>query len=92
MVDPAGAAIDPRTGVAIPQRAVAVMTPQWRGRGTITYVCYSCGEKIVKPWEVFFVDPDPASAWASTLEPPVVHPSLTTHHDWHMAATQYEGD
>lgn len=92
-IDPAGAAIDPRTGVAIPQRPVTIRgrglrVPQWRGVGTITYLCFTCGEKIVKHWETFFVDLAPANAWASYLEPPKVHPTLTTHHDWHMAASQ----
>lgn len=62
------------------------MVPRISGIGTITYRCHTCGELIPKHWEVFFVDP--VSGWADYLLPPVMPPSMTTHHDWHMAATQ----
>lgn len=83
-----GVAIDPRSGLAIPQARVGFRTPKLRGTGTITYRCFTCGESIVKPWEAFFVDINPATAWASYVVPAKPSPTMTSHHDWHMAATQ----
>ena len=85
-------AIDPRTGIAIPQAKVGIRTPKAHGVGTITYVCYTCGEPIVKPWEVLFVQDHSNFKWASALIPPRVERGTTTHHDWHMASQQREDD
>jgi hypothetical protein len=84
-----GTAIDPHSGLAIPQQRVALFQPKLAGVGTITYRCHTCGESIVKPWEAFFFDPAPATAWASYVGPARMSRTMTTHHDWHMAA---EGD
>ena len=83
-----GLAVDPRSGLAIPQARVGFRSAQVTGVGVITYRCHTCGESIVKPWETFFVDPEPSRAWASTVVPATYSPTMTTHHDWHMAATQ----
>ena len=89
-----GAVVDPRTGIAIPQQrlvsSAGMPYPRPRGVGTITYRCFSCGESIVKPWEVLFVDISPRRAYASPISPPKMSASMTTHHDWHMASTQRE--
>ena len=84
-----GTAIDPATGLAIPQAKVGFRGPRAHGVGTITYVCFTCGNQIVKPWEVLYVQD---TEWASTLTPPVIKPGTTTHHDWHMASQQREDD
>ena len=85
-------AIDPKTGVAIPQARVGIKGPRASGVGHITYRCHTCGESIIKPWEVLFVQDTPRRKWASNLVPPVVVPGTTTHHDWHMASQQREDD
>ena len=83
-----GVALDPRSGLAIPQARVGFSTAKLSGTGTITYRCHTCGENIVKPWEAFFVDPEPARAWASYVIPANPSPSMTTHHDWHLAGLE----
>jgi hypothetical protein len=79
--------VDERTGIAIvrPQGA-GMMAPRVSGLGTITYRCHTCGELIPKHWEVLFVDT--LDGYASPILPAVLPPTMTTHHDWHMAATQ----
>ena len=78
--------IDERTGVAIVRPVSGMLRFSLRGIGHITYRCHSCGELIPKPWEVFFFDP--ADGWAGYIAPAVMPRTMTTHHDWHMAATQ----
>jgi hypothetical protein len=78
--------VDERTGVAIVQPARGFFAPHVSGIGTVTYRCHSCGELIPKHWEVFFFDP--ADGWAGYIMPAAMPPTMTTHHDWHMAATQ----
>ena len=85
-------AVDPATGLAIPQARVGVRRARPKGIGSITYRCHTCGESIVKPYEVLFVDDSPARPWASSIEPARVTPRTTTHHDWHMASRQHEDD
>ena len=85
-----GAALDPDTGLAIPQMRVGFRGPKASGTGTITYRCHTCGESIVKPWEVLYVQDTPQRQWASNLVPPVIVPGTTTHHDWHLASQQRE--
>jgi hypothetical protein len=97
-VEPGGIAIDPRTGLAIPQSRVPLGGHARLGRprphaiGHITYRCHTCGESIVKPWEVLFVDDTPGKEYASNLAPGKVTRGTTTHHDWHMASEQYPED
>ena len=79
---------DQSTGIAIVRSAWLPGVPKLSGRGVITYRCHTCGHLIPKDWEVFFVAPD--GSWASYVLPPVMPPGMTTHHDWHMAATQRE--
>ena len=83
-------AIDPDSGIAIPQARVALRRFVPKGHGTITYVCFTCGKPIVKKWEVFFADDTPGREHASNLAPGKVTPRTTTHHDWHMASQQQE--
>lgn len=75
-------------GIYIPQQRVGFKMAQVHGTGTITYRCHTCGELIPRYWEVLFVDDTPGREWASLLVPPVLTPRTTTHHDWHLAATQ----
>ena len=77
--------VDHRTGIAIVQPGAGLRAPYMTGTGLVTYRCHSCGELIPKHWEAFFVDPEPATAWASYIIPAQLTPTLTTHHDWHMA-------
>ena len=72
------------SGLSIPQVAlVASLTGgKWEFAGSITYRCFTCGEPITKPWECFYVDAD----WASYVAPLKPAKTMTTHHDWHMAA------
>jgi hypothetical protein len=88
-----GAMVDPSTGLAIPQQripsnSVGMPRRKLQGTGTITYRCHTCGESIVKPWEVIYVDLTPGREYASTIVPPRTGPGTTTHHDWHMASPQ----
>ena len=76
--------VDERTGIAI-VRPSGFRAPYLTGVGTVTYRCHSCGELIPKHWETFYFDPNPATAWASYILPATLTPTLTTHHDWHMA-------
>lgn len=78
--------VDQTTGIAIVRPARNLFAPHLKGFGTVTYRCHTCGELIPKHWEVFFVDP--VSGWSDYLLPPVMPSTMTTHHDWHMAATQ----
>jgi hypothetical protein len=80
--------VDEGTGLAIVRPYNRMFAPHVKGYGTVTYRCHTCGELIPKHWETFFFDPEPATAWASDILPPVMAPTMTTHHDWHMAATQ----
>jgi hypothetical protein len=64
--------------------------PRPKGYGTVTYRCHTCGESIVKPWEVMFADDEPGREWASSIAPGRVSPRTTTHHDWHMQSQQRE--
>jgi hypothetical protein len=75
-----------RSGLVIPQQRVGIGLPRAKGKGTITYRCHTCGENIVRPWEAFFVDDTSGLEWASNIAPADTrkHPSMTTHHDWHM--------
>lgn len=79
-----------KSGIAIPQARTALPFPVPRAFGTITYRCHTCGELIVKPWEVFFADQTPGREWASTIVPGKVTKGTTTHHDWHLASQQRE--
>lgn len=83
-----GYADDPRSGLAIPQPRVRFQGPRATGVGHLVYRCHTCGELIVKPWEVFFVAVTPGAEWASDIAPPTIRLDMTTHHGWHMAATQ----
>ena len=76
------------SGLSIPQVAlVAALTGgTFELVGTVTYVCFSCGHPITKPWEVFYVDLTPGADWASSIAPLKPGANMTTHHDWHMAA------
>lgn len=78
--------IDLTTGIAYVEPAPAVRAPFLSGAGHIVYRCHSCGELIAKRWEAFFVDFTPGAEWASYILPAVAPPTLTSHHDWHMAA------
>ena len=78
--------VDLTNGLAYVQPSTGLRAPYATGRGTLTYRCHSCGELIPKHWEVWFWDP--AGDWAGYLAPAVMPPTMTTHHDWHMAATQ----
>lgn len=88
-----GYVIDPQTNLAIirPQGS-GMFAPQLQGVGHVTYRCHTCGDLIPKMWEVFFFDPAPATAWAAPFLPPVMAPTMTTHHASHLAATQEQGD
>jgi hypothetical protein len=89
-------AIDPTTGLAIPQPRlplggnVGMGRPRPKGYGTITYVCFSCGSPIIKAWETLFVDLTPGKEYASNLAPGKMSRGITTHHDWHQASRQQE--
>lgn len=83
-----GYAEDARSGLAIPQPRVRFHGPRATGVGHLVYRCHTCGELIVKPWEVFFVAATPGAEWASSIAPATSRLDMTTHHDWHMAATQ----
>lgn len=78
--------VDQSTGIAIVRPFNRMFAPHVRGIGTVTYRCHTCGELIPKHWETFFFDP--VSGWSDYLLPPVMPSSMTTHHDWHLAATQ----
>lgn len=78
--------IDESTGIAIVRPARGFFAPLLQGVGTITYRCFTCGHLIPKWWEVFYVDP--VDGYASPIAPAVMPTTMTTHHDWHMAATQ----
>lgn len=92
--------VDPRTGLAIPQplmplkpmAAVGVYRPKVNALGAVTYRCYTCGELIIKPHEVIFVDDRPGRDFATHIVPGKVSPTTTTHHDWHMQSQQREDD
>lgn len=81
-----GYTIDMTTGLAIVQPAMGLRAPYVTGEGHVIYRCHSCGELIPKHWEVFLFDP--ADGWAGYIFPAVMPPTMTTHHDWHMAATE----
>lgn len=83
-------ALDPATGIAIVQPSPALFAPRLSGTGTITYRCHTCGDLIPKRWEVWFWDPQ--GGWCGYILPPVMPASMTTHHDWHMAARQGDTD
>jgi hypothetical protein len=88
-----GAMLDPRTGLAIPQQRiplnrVGLPGKRLHGEGTITYRCHTCGESIVKPWEVLYVDDTPGREYATPIVPARPGKRTTTHHDWHMASEQ----
>lgn len=79
--------IDPASGIAIVQPARnGFRVPQVNGKGHIVYRCHTCGDLITRPWEVLFADP--VTGWAAYLFPVPLPSTMTTHHDWHMAATQ----
>jgi hypothetical protein len=79
--------VDPQTNIAIVRPANrGIQAPYVTGIGTVTYRCHTCGDLIPKMWEVLYVDP--VTGWAAPILPPVMTPTMTTHHDWHMAATQ----
>lgn len=78
--------VDMTSGLAIVQPSTGLRAPYATGKGHVVYRCHSCGELIPKHWEVFFFDP--ADGWAGYIIPAVVPTTMTTHHDWHMAATQ----
>lgn len=78
--------VDLTSGLAIVQPSTGLRAPYATGKGHVVYRCHSCGELIPKHWEVFFFDP--ADGWAGYIIPAVVPTTMTTHHDWHMAATQ----
>lgn len=78
--------VDMTSGLAIVQPSTGLQAPYATGKGHVVYRCHSCGELIPKHWEVFFFDP--ADGWAGYIIPAVVPTTMTTHHDWHMAATQ----
>ena len=86
--------LDPRSGLYIPQPVMPLGSrvgsprPVPKGYGTVTYRCHSCGESIVKPYEVLFVDDTPGREFATYIAPGKVSPRTTTHHDWHMASDQ----
>jgi hypothetical protein len=88
--------IDPDSGLFIPQPRMPLGSnlgssrPKPKGWGTVTYRCWTCGESIVKPWEVMFIDDAPGREHASDIAPGKVTPSTTTHHDWHMQSQQRE--
>jgi hypothetical protein len=90
--------IDPRTGLAIPQplvplkpmAAVGLYRPKVNALGAITYRCHTCGESIINPSEVLFVDDRAGRDFASHIVPGKVSPTTTTHHDWHMQSQQRE--
>jgi hypothetical protein len=77
--------LDDSTGIAIVRPSAGLFAPRMQGIGTLTYRCHTCGELIPKHWEVLFVDPEAESGWASYIVPPTMAPTMTTHHDWHMA-------
>lgn len=82
--------IDPQSGLHIPQPVlpmgrIGIRKVKAKGYGTVTYRCHTCGESIVKPYEVLFVD---GARYASNIAPGKVTPTTTTHHDWHMASGQ----
>lgn len=75
--------VDLSNGLAYVQPSTGLRAPYATGVGTVTYRCHSCGDLIPKRWEVFYFDP--ADGWAGYIAPAVMPPSMTTHHDWHMA-------
>jgi hypothetical protein len=78
---------DQSTGIAyVRQQGAGMLAPRVKGYGSIVYRCHTCGELIPKHWEVLFADP--VDGYSSPILPAVLPPTLTTHHDWHMAATQ----
>ena len=88
---------DPKTGLFIPQPVMPMGNMGLPGRkvkgfGAVTYRCHTCGESIVKPWEVMFVDDTPGRDHSSNIAPGKVSRRTTTHHDWHMASQQHEED
>lgn len=76
--------VDDRTGIAIVQPASSMPRIAIQGVGLLTYRCHSCGDLIPKHWEAFFADP--VTGWASYVVPAEMPRTMTTHHDWHMAA------
>jgi hypothetical protein len=88
--------VDPKSGLAIPQPQMplggrmGLGHPRPKGYGTITYRCHTCGESIIKPWEVLFVNDTPGKDYASAIIPGKVSRGTTTHHDWHQASQQRE--
>lgn len=80
-------AVDPRTGILLPQARIGISRARPKGKGFITYRCHTCGDLIPRKWEVFYVDPE-REGWASYMVPEKVYRTMTTHHDWHMQATQ----
>lgn len=79
--------VDPSSNLAIVRPTQnGLFAPYATGVGTVTYRCHSCGELIPKTWEAFFFDP--VTGWAGYILPAVMPPSMTTHHDWHLAADQ----
>lgn len=80
--------VDLSTGIAYVEPASAIRAPRMQGVGHLVYRCHSCGELIPKHWEAFFVDPTPGAEWASYILPANPPPTMTSHHDWHMAATE----
>ena len=74
----------------LPLNDIGSPRPRPKGYGAVTYRCHTCGEPIVRPWEVLFMDDTPGSEWASSIAPGKVTPRTTTHHDWHMQSQQRE--
>ena len=80
--------LDLTTGLAYVEPAPAIRAPFMQGKGHLVYRCHTCGDLIPRRWEVLFVDPHPGAEWASYPLPAVVPPTMTTHHDWHMASQE----
>jgi uncharacterized protein YabN with tetrapyrrole methylase and pyrophosphatase domain len=78
--------VDQTTGVAYVRERTVTSLIKVKGYAHVTYRCHTCGELIPKHWEVLFVDP--VDGFASPILPAVLSPTMTTHHEWHMAATQ----
>ena len=81
-----GTVVDIRSGLHIPQARLYARGARWQFAGFVTYLCHTCGELIVKPWECLFVDDTPGREWAAYIAPVNTTPRTTTHHDWHMAS------
>lgn len=92
MIDPQTGLFIPQPVMPLPQGKVGIGRPVPKGYGTVTYRCHTCGELIVKPWEVMFVDDTPGRDFAGPICPGKVSKRTTTHHDWHMASQQREDD